>query len=184
MSGIRKVSRPFRRPNSRSRLQRALSLSSKSDDTRSPSSSSTGDKTEDESHSQGVNHAGDQENSTSDDGSEQEAARQRRTVFGHETDLEIRGKTQLSGDSNMVALEYPTEYIKRSLHDQVTWIETGRKDLADIFGRLAIVETEVQKVIREGTNKSIEGQKTIPASAAVFDPKCILISDHVHQSKA
>jgi hypothetical protein len=30
-------------------------------------------------------------------------------VCGHETDLEIRGQTQLSGDSNTVALECLTE---------------------------------------------------------------------------
>ncbi|OQE38142.1 hypothetical protein PENNAL_c0785G06521, partial [Penicillium nalgiovense] len=86
--------------------------------------------------------------------------------FGHETDLEIRGQTQLSGDSNTVALECLTELdnrmgsIERSSHDQATWNETIRNDLVDILGRLAIVETEVQKVNRQGTNKSTEGQKT------------------------
>ena len=73
------------------------------------SSSATEDKTGDESPSQEENHSGDQENSDAADESEREAARQRRTVRGHETDLEIRGQTQLSGDSNTVALERLTE---------------------------------------------------------------------------
>ncbi|CAG8217862.1 unnamed protein product [Penicillium salamii] len=160
MGGIRKASRPLRRPDFRSRLQRALSLSSlESEDTGSVCSA-TEDTTGDESPSQEENDSGDQQNSDAADESEQEAARQRRTVFGHETDLEIRGQTQLSGDSNTVALECLTESIERSSHDQVTWNETVRNDLVDILGRLAIVETEVQKVTGQGTNKSTEGQKT------------------------
>jgi hypothetical protein len=77
-------------------------------DTGSVSSSSTGDTTRDESP-QEENDSGDQENSTSDDESEQETAQQRRTVFGHETNLDMRGQTQPSGDSNTVALECLTE---------------------------------------------------------------------------
>jgi hypothetical protein len=73
------------------------------------SSTATGDTTSDESPSQEEYDSGDQENSDAADESEQEATRQRRTVFGHETDLEIRGQTQLSGDSNTVALERLTE---------------------------------------------------------------------------
>ncbi|CAH0468784.1 unnamed protein product, partial [Penicillium nalgiovense] len=166
MGGIRKASRPLRRPDFRSRLQRALSLSSlESEDTGSVSSSATGDTTRDESP-QEENDSGDQENSTSDDESEQETAQQRRTVFGHETDLDMRGQTQPSGDSNTVALECLTELhnrmgsIERLSHDQGAWNEAVRNDLVDILGRLAIVETEVQKVTGQGTNKSTEGQKT------------------------
>ncbi|CAP79443.1 hypothetical protein PCH_Pc19g00270 [Penicillium rubens Wisconsin 54-1255] len=86
MGGIRKVSRPLRRPNFRSRLQRALSLSSlESEDTGSVSSSATGDTTGDESPSQEENDSGDQENSDAADESEQEPARQRGTVLGHWT---------------------------------------------------------------------------------------------------
>ncbi|CAG8192546.1 unnamed protein product [Penicillium nalgiovense] len=166
MGGIRKASRPLRRPDFRSRLQRALSLSSlESEDTGSVSSSATGDTTRDESP-QEKNDSGDQENSTSDDESEQETAQQRRTVFGHETDLDIRGQTQPCGDSNTVALECLTELhnrmgsIERLSHDQGAWNEAVRNDLVDILGRLAIVETEVQKVTGQGTNKSTESQKT------------------------
>ncbi|CRL30236.1 unnamed protein product [Penicillium camemberti] len=49
--------------------------------------------------------------------------------------------------------------IEGSSHDQVTWNETIRNDLADIFGRLAIVETEIQKVTRQGSKKATEAQK-------------------------
>jgi hypothetical protein len=109
MGGIRKASRPLRRPDFRGRLQRALSLSSlESEDTGSVCSA-TEDTAGDESPSQEENDSGDQQNSDAADESEQEAARQRRTVFGHETDLEIRGPTQLSGGSNTVALECLTE---------------------------------------------------------------------------
>ncbi|OGE46595.1 hypothetical protein PENARI_c172G06730 [Penicillium arizonense] len=166
MGGIRKVSHTPRRQNFRSRLQRALSLSSsESEDTGSPSRSATGDTTEDESTFQEEHDSGDQDNSTSADETEQEAARQRKTVFGHVTDLETRGETQLSGDSNSVALKCLTELdnrmrsIERSSHDQATWNETIRNDLADIYGRLAIVESEIQKGTRQGSNKAIEGQK-------------------------
>ncbi|KAJ5051329.1 hypothetical protein NUH16_003468 [Penicillium rubens] len=145
MGGIRKASRPLRRPDFRSRLQRALSLSSlESEDTGSVCSA-TEDTIGDESPSQEENDSGDQQNSDAADESEQEA---------------------LSGDSNTVALECLTELdnrmgsIERLSYDQVIWNETVRNDLADIFGRLAIVETEVQKVIRQGTNKTTEGQKT------------------------
>jgi hypothetical protein len=110
MGGIRKASRPLRRPDFRRRLQRALSLSSlESEDTGSVSSSATEDTTGDESPSQEENDSGDQENSTSDAESERETAQQRRTVFGHETNLDMRGQTQPSGDSNTVALECLTE---------------------------------------------------------------------------
>ncbi|CAG8146991.1 unnamed protein product, partial [Penicillium nalgiovense] len=160
MGGIRKASRPLRRPDFRRRLQRALSLSSLDSEGTGSVSSAAVDTAGDESPSQEENDSGDQQNSDAADESEQEAARQRRTVLEHETDLEIRGQTQLSGDSNTDALECLTESIERLSHDQGAWNEAVRNDLVDILGRLAIVETEVQKVTGQGTNKSTEGQKT------------------------
>ena len=110
MGGIRKVSRTPRRQNFRSQLQRALSLSSsESEDTGSPSRSATGDTTENDSSFQEEHDSGDQDNSTSADESEQEAVRQRKAVFEHRTDLEPRRQSQVSGDSNSVALECLTE---------------------------------------------------------------------------
>ncbi|OQE45229.1 hypothetical protein PENNAL_c0657G07999, partial [Penicillium nalgiovense] len=68
MGGIRKASRPLRRPDFRRRLQRALSLSSlESEDTGSVSSSATEDTTGDESPSQEENDSGDQQNSDAAD---------------------------------------------------------------------------------------------------------------------
>ncbi|CAG8007459.1 unnamed protein product [Penicillium nalgiovense] len=160
MGGIRKASRPLRRPDFRRRLQRALSLSSLDSEGTGSVSSAAVDTAGDESPSQEENDSGDQQNSDAADESEQEAARQRRTVLEHETDLEIRGQTQLSGDSNTDALECLTESIEHLSHDQGAWNEAVRNDLVDILGRLAIVETEVQKVTGQGTNKSTEGQKT------------------------
>ncbi|KAJ5300116.1 hypothetical protein PENANT_c107G03825 [Penicillium antarcticum] len=160
MGGIRKVSHTPRKQNFRSRLQRALSLSSsESEDTGSPSRSATGDTTEDDSSFQEEHDCVDQDNSTSADESEQQAVRQRKSVFGHQMGLEPRGQTQLSGDGNSVALECLTESIERSSQGQATWNETIRNDLADIFGRLALVESEIQKGTRPGSNKATEGQK-------------------------
>jgi hypothetical protein len=73
------------------------------------SSTATGDTTRDESPPQEENDPDGQENSTSDDESEQETVQQRKPGFRHETDLEISGQNQLSGDSNTVALECLTE---------------------------------------------------------------------------
>jgi hypothetical protein len=110
MGGIRKFSHTHGRQNFRSRLQRALSLSSsESDDPGSPSRSVTGDTTKDESSFQEEIDSGDQKNSNSANESEQEARRHGRTIFGHKMDLKVPGQTQLSGDSDTVALECLTE---------------------------------------------------------------------------
>ncbi|KAK9847478.1 hypothetical protein MYU51_018729 [Penicillium brevicompactum] len=64
MGGIRKVSHSHQLQDFRSRLQRALSLSSsESDKTSSPSASEAGDTTEDEVLQDGNNSSNDQENS-------------------------------------------------------------------------------------------------------------------------
>jgi hypothetical protein len=109
MGGIRQVPHTPRRQNFRSRLQRALSLSSSESEDHSPSRSATGDTTEEDLSLQEENDSDDRENNTSADGSEQETVRQQKTVFGPEKDLNIRGKTLLSRDSNTVALECLTE---------------------------------------------------------------------------
>ncbi|OQE68742.1 hypothetical protein PENNAL_c0147G10666 [Penicillium nalgiovense] len=130
MGGIRKVSHTHQRQDFRSRLQRALSLSSsESEKASSPSTSESGDTTGDEAL-QDANDSDDQENSHSADESEK-APRERRT------------KTQ-----------YPHEYVQSTRNDTV------RNDLADIFARLAIVETEMKEVAKRGNNKATEGQKT------------------------
>jgi hypothetical protein len=72
-------------------------------------SSATENTTGDEPPPQEENDSGDQKNNTSDDESEQETVQQRTSGFRHKTDLEIRGQTQLSGDSDTGALECLTE---------------------------------------------------------------------------
>lgn len=101
MKGIRKV--PYTdRGNFRSRLQRALSLSSSdSEDTRSPSRSVAGDTTEDEpSFPEENDYGGDQENSN---------PAEPEMVSMDKTDLEDPGQILFSGDSNTVALECVAE---------------------------------------------------------------------------
>ncbi|KAI3090633.1 hypothetical protein CBS147333_10329 [Penicillium roqueforti] len=48
--------------------------------------------------------------------------------------------------------------IESSSYVQSTCNETVRNDLADIFARLAIVETEMKKVAKRGNNKATEDQ--------------------------
>ena len=108
MGGIRKVSHTHQRQDFRSRLQRALSLSSsESEKASSPSTSESGDTTGDEAL-QDANDSDDQENSHSADESEK-APRERRTKVKHERDLEMPKQTQLHGEGNAVALECVAE---------------------------------------------------------------------------
>jgi hypothetical protein len=103
------VSHTHRRQDFRSRLQRALSLSSaKSEKSSSSSASEAGDTTEDEALQDGNDCSDDQENRNSADESE-EAPRERRTKCRHERDLEKPKQTQLPGDGNAVALECVAE---------------------------------------------------------------------------
>lgn len=109
MGGIRKVSLTHHGLDFRSRLQRALSLSSsESDKTSNPSASEAGDITEDEVLQDGNDYSDDQGNSNSADGSV-EAPRERRMKRKRDKDLEIPKKTQLHGEDNAVALECVAE---------------------------------------------------------------------------
>ncbi|KAJ5033168.1 hypothetical protein NUH16_003084 [Penicillium rubens] len=166
MGGIRKVSHTHRRHDFRSRLERALSLSpSESEKTSSPSASEAGDTTEDDVLRDGNDCSDDQENSNSADESE-EAPRERGMKHKRERDMEIPKKTQLHGEGNAVALECVAELnnrmksIESSSYVQSTCNETVRNDLADIFAPLAIVETGMNKVAKQGNNKATGGQKT------------------------
>ena len=102
------MSHSHQRQDFRSRLQRALSLSSsESDKATSPSASEAGDTTE-EVLQDGNDFCDDQENSNSADGSV-EAPRERRTKRKREIDLERSNQTQLNGEGNAVALECVAE---------------------------------------------------------------------------
>ena len=109
MGGIRKVSHTNRGQDFRSRLQRALSLSSsESEKNSSPLASEGGDTTEDEVLQDGNDCSDDQETSNSADESE-EAPRERRMKRKRERDLEIPKQTELLGEGNAVALECVAE---------------------------------------------------------------------------
>jgi hypothetical protein len=109
MGGIRKVSHTHRGLYFRSRLKRALSLSSsESEKTSSPSASEAGDTTEDEVLKDGNDCSDDQENSNSADESE-DTLQERRMKRKRERDLEIPKQSQLYGEDNAVALECVAE---------------------------------------------------------------------------
>ncbi|KAJ5384706.1 hypothetical protein N7517_002617 [Penicillium concentricum] len=88
----------------------------------------------------------------------EEAPRERRMKRTRGRDLEIPKHTQLHEEGNAVALECVAESIESSSYVQSTCNETVRNDLADIFARLAIVETEMKKVAKRVNNKVTEGQ--------------------------
>ncbi|CAG8147855.1 unnamed protein product [Penicillium salamii] len=160
MGGIRKVSHTHRDLDFRSRLQRALSLSSSESEKMSSSSpSEAGDTTEDEVLPNGKDPSDEQENGSSANESE-ETQRERRMKRKNERDMEKPEQTPFDGEGNAVALECVAESIESSSYAQSTCNETVRNDLADIFARLAIVETEMEKVAKQGGNKARGGQKT------------------------
>ncbi|KAJ5695334.1 hypothetical protein N7455_001760 [Penicillium solitum] len=113
MGGIRKLSHTHQRQVFRSRLQRALSLSSsESDETSSPSASEADDTTEDDSLRNGNDCSDVQENSNPAD-ERDEAPRERRMKHKHEKVLETPKHTQPHGEGNAVALECVAELNNR-----------------------------------------------------------------------
>jgi hypothetical protein len=109
MGGIRKVSHTHRGLDFRSRLQRALSLSSsESEKNSSPSVSEAGDTTEDQALQDGNDCSNDHGNSSSADESEEDP-RERRMKPTRERDMEIPKPTQLHTEGNAVALECVAE---------------------------------------------------------------------------
>ncbi|KAJ5033218.1 hypothetical protein NUH16_003134 [Penicillium rubens] len=164
MGGIRKVSHTHRALDFRSRLQRALSLSSsESEKTSTSSPSEPGDTTEGEVLPDRNGSYDDQESANSADESE-DTPQERKMKRKRDGDLEIPKQIQLQGEGNAVALECVAELntrmksIESSSYAQRTCNETVRNDLADIFARLVIVETEMKKVAKPGNNKAIEVQ--------------------------
>ncbi|KAG0159813.1 hypothetical protein Pdw03_0983 [Penicillium digitatum] len=84
----------------------------------------------------------------------------------HKTNLEAPEQTFLPGNSNTVALECVEElhtrmkFVERSSIDQSARHKTVRKELDEIFARSVVVETEIQRMVKQGHNKAAEGQKT------------------------
>ncbi|KAJ5033234.1 hypothetical protein NUH16_003150 [Penicillium rubens] len=167
MGGIRKLSYNDQRQSFRSRLQRALSLSSsESEDIRSPSRSAVGDTTEDEASFQENDSFGnDRSGSLADDG--QEYPSQNRSMSPRpENELELPRQDDLSGDCSMIAfqcvadLDIRTKSMQKSLDNQNSWMATIRSDLDDIRSRLAVVETAMEMVAKEGENDTTEDNAT------------------------
>lgn len=103
------MSHTHRGLNFRSRLQRALSLSSsESEKTSTPSAYETGDTTEKEILLDGNDCSDDQKNGSSADESE-DTSQERRTKRKRDGDLEIPKQTRLQGEGNAVALECVAE---------------------------------------------------------------------------
>lgn len=111
MAGIRKVPYPDHKQSFRSRLQRALSMSSsESEVIRSPSISAAGDTPEDEASFQDKDLFGhDRSDSLADDGQEIPSSQGQSTGPGPEEELEIPGQIDLSGDLNMIAFQCVAE---------------------------------------------------------------------------
>ncbi|OQE70394.1 hypothetical protein PENNAL_c0118G06292 [Penicillium nalgiovense] len=161
MGGIRRLSYNDQRQSFRSRLQRALSLSSsESEDIRSPSRSAVGDTTEDEASFQENDSFGnDRSGSLADDG--QEYPSQNRSMSPRpENELELPRQDDLSGDCSMIAFQCVAESMQKSLDSQNSWMATIRSDLDDIRSRLAVVETAMEMVAKEGENDTTEDNAT------------------------
>jgi archaellum component FlaC len=50
--------------------------------------------------------------------------------------------------------------MQKSLDNQSSWIATIRSDLEDIRSRLAVVETTMEMVAKEGENNTTKGNAT------------------------
>ncbi|KAJ5040749.1 hypothetical protein NUH16_003355 [Penicillium rubens] len=161
MGGIRKLSYNDQRQSFRSRLQRALSLSSsESEDIRSPSSSAAGDTTEDETSIQDNDSFGNHRNGNSAGGGQEYSPQNRSMGPRPEEELELPRQTDIPGDCNMIAFQCVAESMQKSLDTQTNWIATIRSDLEDIHSRLAVVETAMDMMAKEGENNTTQDNTT------------------------
>ncbi|KAJ5215227.1 uncharacterized protein N7498_001634 [Penicillium cinerascens] len=185
MGAIRKFPHPDRRQSFRSRLQRALSLSSsESEGHRSPSRSAADDTTEEEEYHQEENDFPSHQRGDSPVGSiEEDAPHDWNTGRDLQKELEIPRQSDVSGNCNMIAFQciaeldtrmksvmLPSEakYIaniifrslQNSLSNQTNWNETIRSDLEEIRSRLAVVEAAIEMTAKEEKNTTVEGKTT------------------------
>ncbi|OQE08172.1 hypothetical protein PENFLA_c143G03423 [Penicillium flavigenum] len=159
MGRIRKIPFTDQRQSFRSRLQRALSLSSSgSENIWSPPGSAEGDTTEEESSFQ-ENGSFSRNGITADDG---QGSPPHTWSMGPrpEEELEQSGQANLTEDCNMIALRCAAELMQKSLDNSNSWIETIRSDLEDIRSRLAVVETSMEMMAKEGKNSTTEDNAT------------------------
>ncbi|KAI3097957.1 hypothetical protein CBS147333_9195 [Penicillium roqueforti] len=161
MAGIRKLPYTDHRQSFRSRLQRALSLlPSESEVIRSPSGSAAGDTTEDEASVQENDNFGNERIGISADYNQESPSPHRCRSPRSQNELELPRQHNISGDCSMIALQCVAESMQKSLDNQNSWIVTIRSDLEDIRSRLAVVETTMEMVAKEGENDTTMGIAT------------------------
>ncbi|CAG8070455.1 unnamed protein product [Penicillium salamii] len=161
MGRIRKLPFTAQRQSFRSRLQRALSLSSSgSEDIWSPPSSAAGDTTEEESSFQENGSFDNHRNDIAADDGQESPPHIWSMGPRPEEKLEQPGQANLSDDCNMIALQCAAELMQKVLDNSNSWIATIRSDLEDIRNRLAVVETAIEMMAKEGKNSTTEDNAT------------------------
>ncbi|OQE57530.1 hypothetical protein PENNAL_c0394G05335 [Penicillium nalgiovense] len=150
MGRIRKIPFTDQRQSFRRRLQRALSLSSSgSEDIWSPPGSAEGDTTEEESSLQENGSFGNHHNGIAAEDGQETSPHTWSMGPRPEEELEQPRQANLSEDCNMVALQCAAD-----------WIATIRSDLEDIRSRLAVVETTMEMMAKEGKDSTTEDNAT------------------------
>ncbi|CDM32589.1 hypothetical protein PROQFM164_S02g002740 [Penicillium roqueforti FM164] len=93
---------------------------------------------------------------------EEESSLQENGFFGnHHNDI-----ANLAEDCNIIALQCTadldirTKLIQKALDNSNSWITTIRSDLEDIRSRLAVVETAIEIIAKEGKNSTTEDNTT------------------------
>ncbi|CAG8185382.1 unnamed protein product, partial [Penicillium nalgiovense] len=161
MGRIRKFPFTDQRQSFRSRLQRALSLSSSgSENIWSPPGSAEGDTTEEESSLQENGSFGNHHNDIAADDGQGSPPHTWSMGPRPEEELEQPGQANLAEDCNMIALQCAAELMQKALDNSNSWIATIRSDLEDIRSRLAVVETAMEMMAKEGKNSTTEDNAT------------------------
>ncbi|OGE46540.1 hypothetical protein PENARI_c200G11632 [Penicillium arizonense] len=162
MGAIQKHPFTDQRQSFRSRLQRALSLSSSgSEDIWIPPRSAAGDTTEDE-RSEEDDSFGNYRNGMAADDGQESLLHTCSTVPRPDEELEQPGQ-DLSENCNMIAfqclaeLDVRTKSMQNSLNNQNSWIGNIRSDLEEIRSRLAVVETAIEMRAKKGESNATEG---------------------------
>ncbi|KAJ6134754.1 hypothetical protein N7523_001076 [Penicillium sp. IBT 18751x] len=168
MGAIQEFPLPNRRESFRSRLHRALSLSSsETEDRRSPSRSAAGDTTEDDEFAQEEDdHSSGQRWGNAVHSVEEDARHDWNSGPRLGVELSLPQEPDLSGKFTMIAFQCMAELdtrmksMQNSLSNQTTWNETIRSDLDEIRSRLAAVEAAIEMTTKEGENTTARGNTT------------------------
>ncbi|OQE08725.1 hypothetical protein PENFLA_c127G01927 [Penicillium flavigenum] len=161
MGRMRKIPFTGQRQSFRSRLQRALSLSSSgSENIWSPPGSAEGDTTEEESSLQENGSFGIHHNDIAVEDGQESPPHTWSMGPRPEEELEQPGQANLAEDCNMIALQCAAELMQKLLDNSNSWIATIRSDLEDIRSRLAVMETAMEMMANEGKNSTTEDNAT------------------------